>query len=333
MTPPESEDQVIGVGAVGVLPGEQEALMEELPEGRHFELVAFSDEGLPDRGPEYRPVSYYPDYNMMLQDPKVELVLVNGLLEYRRDLAVRALNAGRHVVLPLPFAETALGAERILKTALKQGLVATADCRWRDDPDLRALREALAREELGQVKGLFLFETVEPVPEPEESLVDLLFLEEEPETEAPEGLLEREGVALMDQLHLLAHGDVRRVNAHRMMERVRETEEGFMVYLALRSGGWAVGQATPHEAEDVPRWAAYTPHGTAVARDGRAVVTVEEQEVIYQAPADVEDFWDNLYAAVRQDAKLKVSPVDIVRAMKLHEAAIESVEAGEAVTI
>ncbi len=157
----------IGVGAVGVMPGEQDGLLAEMPPNAGFELVAFSDEGLPEQGPEERPAHYYPDYNMLLQDPHVELVLVDGPLEVRRDMAVRALNAGRHVVVPLPFAETAPDGERIMKTALSgQDLVATADCWWRDDADLLALRAALDAADPGPVQGLFFFTALEAAPPP-----------------------------------------------------------------------------------------------------------------------------------------------------------------------
>ena len=85
-------------------------------------------------------------------------MLVDGPLELRRDMAVRALERRPPRRLPLPFSETALGAERIMKTALAGGgLIATADCRWRDDPDLLALRAALAAEDVGPVQGLFFF--------------------------------------------------------------------------------------------------------------------------------------------------------------------------------
>ena len=332
----------IGVGAVGVVPGEQDGLLAELPPSAGFELVAFSDEGLPEQGPEERPVRYCPDYNMLLQDPQVELVLVNGPLELRRDMAVRALNAGRHVVLPLPFAETATGGERIMKTAFSgQDLVATADCWWRDDADLLALRAALDAVDAGPVQGLFFFTALEARPPADDLLPELLMPQEEPDVEAEEeidaGLLADYGVEVLDQLHLVAGDYVKSVSAHRIAPpapgAVSGAAEGFMAYLSLRGGGWAVAQATTHQAADLPRWAVYTPRATVTATDGMATVTTADGTETYGPPARTEGFWENLYAAVRSGAELKCPPVGIVRAMKLHEAAIDSLGAGEPITI
>ena len=332
-------DQPIGVGAVGVLPGIEDGLLAELPQDGGFRLVAFSDEGLPDPGAEVRPVTYYPDYNVLLRDPDIELVLVSGPLELRRDMAVRALNAGRHVVLPLPFSETALGAERIMKTALAAGgLIVTADCPWRSDPDLLALRAALAAEDVGPVQGLFFFNSLEPRPETEEPLLDMFDAgpEDEESEEVPVGMLGEVGVEVLDQLHLIARDYVKSINAHLIAPAPGAgsgSAEGFMVYLALRGGGWAVAQATTHRAADLPRWAAYTPHATITARDGSATVITAEDTKTYTASSETEGFWANLYAAIRRGGELKCSPVDIVRAMKLHEAAIEALQLGEPVTV
>jgi scyllo-inositol 2-dehydrogenase (NADP+) len=332
----------IGVGAVGVSPGAHDGLLVELPPNAGFELLAFSDEGLPEQGLGARPVQYYPDYNMLLQDPHVEVVLVDGPLELRRDMAVRALNAGRHVVLPLPFAETALGAERIMKTALSgQDLVATADCWWRDDEDLLALRAALSAADAGPVQGLFYLTSIEPLPIVGDVLPDLLLPQEEPDLgdeEAIEaGLLAEYGVETLDQLHLIAGDYVKSVSAHLLAPpapgAASGAAEGFMAYLSLRGGGWAIAQATTHQAPDLPRWAVYTPRATVTARGGVATVTTAEGTETYTAPSRIESFWENLYAAVRSGAELKCSPVEIVRAMKLHEAAIESLGEGEPVTI
>ena len=340
MTPSNSHyDRPIGVGAVGVLPGIQDGLLAELPQDAGFRFVAFSDEGLPEGLVTARPVTYCPDYNVLLQDPEVELVLVDGPLDLRRDMAVRALNAGRHVVIPLPFSETALGAERIMKTALAgRGLVATADCRWRDDPDLLALRAALAAEDVGPVQGLFFFGVVPPRPPAEEPLLVEFLPEDEAEPEEVDvGMLGECGVEFLDQVHLIAGDYVKNVNAHRIAPAApgapSGSADGFMVYLALRRGGWAVAQVTTHRPAGLPRWAVYTPHATVTARGGSAVVITATTETTYTAPSQVQGFCDNLYAAVRNGAELKSSPVDIVRAMKLHEAAIESLLLGEPVTI
>ncbi len=160
-------------------------------------------------------------------------------------------------------------------------------------------------------------------------------LEEEEQIEA--GLLEDYGVEVLDQLHLVAADYVKNVSAHLVAPALPGVStgvaEGFMAYLSLRGGGWAVAQATTHQAADLPRWAVYTPRATITVRDGIATVTTADGTETYTPPSRIESFWENLYAAIRTGAELRCSPVEIVRAMKLHEAAIQSLGAGEPMTI
>ncbi len=305
----------IGVGAVGTRPGSEGGLLAELPVGPEFQFLAFSDEGLEQRAPEQRPVSYYSDYNMLLKDPRVELVLVEGPVEARRDAAVRALNAGRHVVVQRPFCETALGAERVMKTAFHNGLVATMDMRWREEGDLRALRRALEQENIGRVEGLEMFW------HPREGEIPR------------EGFLQACGVEVLDQIRTLVDRDVRDVSTHLLSRMPGGPDIGFFLYLSLREGGWATVQAGGQPKPSVPRWVVHTPGAAVVAQGGTAVVTAGDQRRSYGTPADPPDFWENLYAVIQGEGELKCHPVEIVRAMKLHEAAILSAETGKPETV
>lgn len=305
----------IGVGAVGVWPDVRDGILADLPLGRRYELRGFSNEGLDGPAPESRPAPYHADYNVLLQDPAVELVLVDGPVERRRDFAVRALNAGKHVAVSPPFAETARDAARILRTAGRQGRVATMDLPWRSDPDLRALRTAIEREGAGPVTGLMAFWTVDEL------------LGADPPAGGP--LLEAAGMAVLDQLNILARQDVCSVMAHADAPEGHAGRRGFLVYLPLRNGGWAIGRAGPDNPAGLPRFVLSTPSATFTARDGTAEARRAEGPRRYRAdPAP--GFWDDLHRAVRRGGEPAGHPVDIVRAMRLHEAALSAVEAGRA---
>ena len=314
----------IGVGAVGVRPGEHDGILAELPAGQRFQFVAFSDEGLQPGPRPDTPARHFGDYNVMLREPSVEVVLVDGPVDLRRDFAVRALNAGRHVVVAPPFAETALDGERVMKTALNAGLLAAMETPWRNDPDLGALRAALAAENAGPVFGLFCFVESEQ-PEPSEEA----------------GLLKRVGFGLLDKVNLLLAGEVRNVSAHLRRARGGRGEGGFFLYMPLRSGGWVAVDAALAEGAGpagrscgaLPRWLAYAGGVEVRVADGRAVVGTGSDQRCYDAPLPPAGFWDNLHAAVRDGAALACHPAEIVRAMKLHEAALEAAELGEPVTI
>ena len=310
----------VGVGAVGLRPGQADDILAAMPRDERFALAAYCDEGLRGQEPGDGSVAYYTDYNVMLQDPAVELILVGGPPAKRRDFAVRALNAGRHAVLELPFCEEAADAERVMKIALRKGLIATAELPWRRDPDLRAVQAALAGENLGAVDGLLCSISV---PKPE--------ADARPERG---GLLDRLGLPVLDRVNLVLGQDVKSVNAHarRPVAPAGGRESAFLIYMPLRSGGWAIVQAA-FGPTGLPCWTLYTAEAVITAGEGRAAVLSGEDVRTYDPPPREETFWERLYRAVRQGAEAPCHPAGIVRAMKLLEAAYESIETGDPVTI
>jgi hypothetical protein len=111
--------------------------------------------------------------------------------------------------------------------------------------------------------------------------------------------------------------------------------------MPLRNGGWVAVDAALAEGAGPagrscgawPRWLAYAGGVEVRVADGRAVVGTGSEQRCYDAPTPPAGFWDNLHAAVRDGAALACHPAEIVRAMKLHEAALEAAELGEPVTI
>ncbi len=315
----ESADAPVGVGVVGLRPDLEEDPLADLAGAPGFRACAFCNEGIEDDDAEYGDVPCHSDFNLLLREPEVELVLVGGPLDRKRDFAVRALNAGCHVVLQQPFCETALDAERVMKTAFREGLVATMDMKWRDEADLRALRIALAEENVAPVHG------VQAAWWPPE--------DQEEGATPPDGLLERMGLALLDQVNVLVREDVRDVSAHLLRPAPGRPETGFLLYLPLRNGGYALARAGRDAVEGLPRWVVTTRGATFSAADGAAAVLAAGERRVYRAPKEAQGFWRNLHDAIRTGAELKCHPRDIVRAMKLHEAALESAETGRRVTV
>jgi predicted dehydrogenase len=302
---------------VGIDLTDEESLLVQMPEGERFHWAAFCDEGLQAPRPDERPAAYHADYNVLLRDPAVELVLVGGPIELRRDLAVRALTAERHVVLPLPFCESALDAERVLKTAVRAGLIATANLEGRAAPDFRALRAALAAENAPSVQGLLCFRPAG----------------DEGGQAPPGGLLGRVGLEMLDQVNLVLAQDVSSVSAHAGTGGPGRPASSLLTYLPLRAGGWAVCHVGGDAGAGLPRWLAHAGQATFWADGGQAVVRTGGTNRTYEAPVLDQDFWGNLHAAVREGAPVRCHPAEIVRAMKLHEAALASIEAGEPIVV
>lgn len=313
MSETETNTGAIGVGAVGtVRPGED--VQQRLQNRPGFAPVAFCDEGC-EEGPEGKPIAYYQDYNLLLKDPAVELILVQGPVEKRKDFAVRALNAGRHVVVEQPFASESYEAERIMKTALKDGLVATCDLPSRNDPDFVALKNAI---EVTNVGGVYAVEGFRLFPR---------------EAQKRHDLLESSAFAMLDQLQMLIEGDVKSVSTHVYRPQEGRPVQHFCIHVSMRGYGWAALQGSAYAGANHPGWTAYAPGMVFTAEGGEAAVHEPEGSApVEQGPAAA-DFWENLYGAIRDKEELKCHPAQIVRAMKLHEAVLESARLGEPVVL
>jgi predicted dehydrogenase len=177
---------------------------------------------------------------------------------------------------------------------------------------------ALAAENVATVQGALVFRTT-PAP---------------PDGTPGQSLLSEAGIEVLDQVHMLLRDDVKTVSAHLQAPATGAPDDGFLIYLPLRLGGWAIAHAARRAIPALPAWLVHTPGMTFTTSGGRTVAaTSAGEERVYEAPAERVDFWENLFGAIRQGEPVKCHPADVVKAMKLHEAALASAETGEPVSI
>jgi len=308
----------VGVGLVGARAGESSGSRGLFPSSCGLELVAFSDEGSQEARAASRQVKYYQDYNLLLRDGSVELVLVDGPVETRADFAIRALRAGKHVVVNFPFCDNSADAVRIAKTARKQGLLATCEFSQREEPSFLAVRRALQHEDLGPPYGLYSHWQCK---------------EEQRELLAGKSMLEQVGMGLLDQVRVLLKGEIESVRAHLHCPMPNRAEDSFLIYIALRDGTWALLHAALHPLAQMPRWVLAAPGGTVSSQGEDAVVKVGQDTRAYNPPSEIPGFWTNVCQVIRNGAAPQCPAFEIARAMKLWEAALESAEGGGPVTL
>jgi len=290
---------------VGAAPEDVTALDAQLGSVAQVKLCAVCVEGVDcDRDALPQHLDCHGDFNMLLQGADIELVVVAGPAERRRDLAVRALNGGRHVVTTPPFAATPQDAARIMKTAARQGLMATMDIPWRRDPDLRALLAALQH--------------------PAAPVLHSLAMHDVRRDDDGDGI----ALSVLDTVNLALPTDVQSVTAY--MDAVPGT--GYMLMLPLRHGGWATIRVADREVPGVPRFIVTGAGGSIIVEAGAATVHTATIGHYVQPTAPAE-FWAGVFDAVRNGRPHPFAAVDIVRAMKLHSAAEESAATGEPVSI
>jgi predicted dehydrogenase len=87
----------------------------------------------------------------LLGDKSIELVVVSTPNETHFDIASRALNAGKHVVIDKPFAATSAEARQLADLASSKGLLVVPFHNRRWDGDFLTVRKILADGSLGRV--------------------------------------------------------------------------------------------------------------------------------------------------------------------------------------
>lgn len=87
----------------------------------------------------------------IFNDPAVQLVIIATPNVYHYELAKRALEAGKHVVVEKPFTVTSLEADLLIEVAKKNGKLLTANHNRRWDSDFRTVEKIVRSQLLGEL--------------------------------------------------------------------------------------------------------------------------------------------------------------------------------------
>ena len=107
---------------------------------------------------EYEP--FYPelifttDFNDVLNDPEVNLVVVSAPDKFHVPYAKQILNAGKHALIEKPFATNSKDAAEVFELAKEKGLVCMPNQNRRFDADFLAVKEVVESGKLGDLVRL-----------------------------------------------------------------------------------------------------------------------------------------------------------------------------------
>jgi len=91
------------------------------------------------------------DFDSLLADPRVEAVVIATPPAPRFELAQRALQAGKHLLLEKPVCLEASQAESLQRLALERRLTVAVDFEYRAVPLFQQLQQLLAEGQLGEL--------------------------------------------------------------------------------------------------------------------------------------------------------------------------------------
>lgn len=105
----------------------------------------------------------YGSYEELLADEQIDAVYIplpNGL---HAEWAIKAMEAGKHVLIEKPVASNAAEAQRVAEVALRTGKVALEAYHWRFHPANHYLKALLNSRELGDVESVKVKVVLPPV--------------------------------------------------------------------------------------------------------------------------------------------------------------------------
>jgi len=351
-------EREIGVGVVGYGLGGRVFHAPFVSAVPGLKLVSIMTSKADETEKAYPSVRISSSIEDLLADKSIELVVVSSPNETHFDLASRALNAGKHVVIDKPFAATSQQSRQLADLAKNKGLhvVPFHNRRW--DGDFLTIRKILADGSLGRVVTFEShFDRFRPTPR------------ENTWKEAgnpANGMLFDLGPHLVDQV-LSVFGAPEAITASVRSDRDQtEIEDAFDItlhYPGKNSKGLLAHCRTSYLAcINAPRFLVHGTHGSfikygldpqepalvggaKVPTMGAPHVWLEEKEsawgklavapvlsdptmlvekVIKTEPGDYRGFYANVRDAILGKAPLTVTPEDGYRVIKLLELARES---------
>ncbi len=144
MDPPRTRLGIIGLGTMG------STYLRLIRSGRvpDFDVVAAAD---PRTITGCAPLEFYTDYRQLLMRHDVDAIAVSTPPHAHQAITIRALKAGKHVLVEKPPALTVEGGKRMVRTASKVDNVLFMAFHARYHASIEALRQELATQEIRSI--------------------------------------------------------------------------------------------------------------------------------------------------------------------------------------
>lgn len=294
----------------------------------------------------------YPSFAAVLADKSVDSILIATPNHIHRDIAIQAMEAGKHVICDKPVTLNSQELKDILAASQKTGKVFMVHQNRRWDEDYLSIKKLVDEGTLGHV---FRVETrvqgSRGIPG-----------DWRREKQFGGGMLLDWGVHLLDRLLLLFPAPVKLVYCKLMYPTGKEVDEEYHIHLTFADGRTAIVETGTRDYIMLPKWYALGTTGTAIITDwqmgGKVTLLVDDDETDAQpivagagltktmAPrvlastkdeplprvaTDVRDFYRNFVAVTEGKAEPIVKNDQVLRVMRLIEAAFESDRTGQAV--
>ena len=298
-------------------------------------------------------VYVYPSFEAVLEDERVELIVCATYNDCHKDIAIRAMKAGKAVISEKPVTMCSEDLEEMIKASEETGKLFTVHQNRRWDNDYRMVKRVLDTNELG-----YVFSIDSRVYGSRGIPGDW-----RREKQHGGGMLLDWGVHLLDQILMLNEGK-KLLTVYATMTNVTndEVDDGFRAILKFENGPECLVEVFTNNFIEAPRWYVCGENGTAIIRDwdmNGEIVKIKDWEIMDAVPIQAgagitktmaprtdetikkfpfekiyvewADYYNNIYDVLRNGAQQLITHDQQRRLMKLMEAIIESAEENEVI--
>lgn len=282
----------------------------------------------------------YDSLEEVLVDEAIEAVLIATPNDVHKDLAIRALQAGKHVVCEKPVTMNVEELDEVLAVAKETGKTFMVHQNRRWDPDFLIIRDLYQNKQIGD-----LFQIESRVQGANGIPGDWRH-----EAKHGGGMVLDWGVHLLDQLLFLVDSPVKKVSADLSYILGNEVDDGFISYIIFENGLRAIVEVGTTNYTQLPRWYVKGTEGTGTITDwslsGKIVGTTNKEinapkpiqagvgltktmappseeatkEIAIPEPkAEYVPFYQNFYEVVREQAEPIVKNNEVREVMVLIE--------------
>ena len=199
----------------------------------------------------------YPTFDELLNDTEVDMVIIAVPNDSHKDIAIKALNSGKHVICEKPVTLNSKELEEILEVADKTGKIFTVHQNRRWDEDYLSMKKIYDEKILGDIYHI------------ETRVMGCRGIPGDwrRQKEHGGGMLLDWGVHLLDRLLLMTNEKIIDGYCHFSYIHGSEVDDGFRINLNFESGKTALVEVQTNNYIILPHWYMAGTDGTAVIED------------------------------------------------------------------
>lgn len=297
-------------------------------------------------------IHVYETLKDVLQDEKVDIVLVATPNDLHKEISIQALRAGKHVVCEKPAMMNSRELEEVMAVQEEMGKVFVVHQNRRWDEDYLTIKKIYEENLLGDIY------TIESRVHGSRGIPG----DWRQEKEHGGGMLLDWGVHILDQMLCMVDEKVKKVYCKFTHVTNELVDDGFKILLTFESGKTALLEVGTSNFVNLPRWYVLGVNGSAVVEDwslNGKIVRVKswedkdavpiraasgltktmaprlentiDEEVLPVQKSELREYYRNVMSTIEGKTEILVKNTEVLRIMKLMEACTLSDETEQVV--